>query len=433
MKKFLIIFLSVVIVFSACRKEDAPIFDKSPDERLNEALTKYQTQLASAQYGWKGLIYPKAGGTYTFYFKFNNLNRVQMLSGFDSASAVTIKESSYRLKALQQPSLIFDTYSYLHVLSDPSPDVNGVGGNVGLQSDFEYYFDSSSADTINLVGRVNGSKAVLIRATQAEATAFNNGQLANGLLLNKILTYYKRLTIGSVALDFYFDPNLQTIKWTDNTGNLLDSSRISGYYLTLGGIDLVKPLTAGNQTISRISNVNFISGNQTISCTVNNVAATVSPVVVPLKVDVGAPKRWWQYAIDNGAKYWVTVNGFHVNGVDDAYNLASIPGYEGFSIFFPRFRVSGGVNYDLFSPITNGAIEFGSAFRPPTFTADGRVIFPFLGTLGTVPATGNLQYSNTRNQITDVNGYYLVQTSANTYDMVGARDGKAWITWEWVF
>jgi len=37
--------------------------------------------------------------TYSFYFKFNNANRVVMLSDFDSLSAVTPKESSYRLKA----------------------------------------------------------------------------------------------------------------------------------------------------------------------------------------------------------------------------------------------------------------------------------------------------------------------------------------------
>src|SRR5204862_5715275 len=98
---------------------------------------------------------------------------------------------------LQQPSLLFDTYSYLHVLADPNPDVNGgtVGG--GLFSDFEFYFDSNSADTIQLVGRLNGSKMSLVKATPAEENAYNSGQLAAGLNINKILTYFKRLTIGT--------------------------------------------------------------------------------------------------------------------------------------------------------------------------------------------------------------------------------------------
>jgi hypothetical protein len=32
--------------------------------------------------------------------------------------------------------------------------------------------------------------------------------------------------------------------------------------------------------------------------------------------------------------------------------------------------------------------------------------------------------------MTEPNGYYLVQINADKYDMVSAKDGKAWITWE---
>src|SRR4051812_7329122 len=102
MKNFVVYFLLIATVFSACKKDDEHLFDKSPDQRLNEAIAAYQTKLEGAQYGWKALLYTKGGGIYTFYFKFNNANRVQMLSSFDSTSAVTLKESSYRLKALQQ-------------------------------------------------------------------------------------------------------------------------------------------------------------------------------------------------------------------------------------------------------------------------------------------------------------------------------------------
>lgn len=431
MKKLLILILSAVILFSACRKDDQSVFNKSADQRLNEALTAYQTQLAGAQYGWKGLIYPKGGGIYTFYFKFNNSNRVQMLAGFDSVSAVTLKESSYRLKAVQQPSLLFDTYSYIHLLSDPDPNVNGGDVGAGLQSDFEFYFDSTSADTINLVGRFNGSKARLVRATQAEATAFTSGQLANGLLLNKILTYYKRLTIGSVSLDFNFDPTTRSIKFTDNTGNLLDSSKISEYYLTLGGIELAKPFIAGNQVISRLSNLTFNSATQTISCTVNNVAATVLPVIVPLKVDIAAPRRWWNTAA-TASSYWFSVYGFHVNGVENAYGITSLtssnlPYY--YLVYFPKY----GTTNDLFAPVFLDAaanslsLQYGSAPRFPTYTSDGRAVFTQLGTYGTYPSTGPA--AATRTQLYNNSGYYFIQTSDNTYDMVSAENGKAWISW----
>src|SRR5688500_18012521 len=211
MKRLLIIFFIVTAVVSSCKKDDDPVFDKSPDERLKEKLDEYQAQLSGAQNGWKGLLITNGGNgsTHSFYFKFNNENRVVMLSDFDSLSAVTLKESSYRLKALQQPSLLFDTYSYLHVLSDPDGTVNGGAQGAGLLSEFEFYFDAATSDTIKLIGRFNASKMTLIRATKAEADAFNSGQLAAGLNIlniNKILTYFKRLTIGSQLYDVKIDP-----------------------------------------------------------------------------------------------------------------------------------------------------------------------------------------------------------------------------------
>lgn len=429
MKKFLIIFASVVMIFSACRKDDAPVFDKTPDERLNETLTKYQTQLSGAQYGWKATVYPAAGGIYTFYFKFNNANRVQMLSSFDSSSAVTIRESSYRLKALQQPSLIFDTYSYLHVLSDPNPTVNGQFSNEGFLSDFEYYFDSSSNDTIKLIGRFHGSKAILVKATQAEATAFANGQLANGLLLNKLLTYYKRITIGSLSIDFNFDPITRAIRLPDNQGNLLDSTKISPYYLSLGGITFATPLKVGNQSISSLNNLTYSASTQTLTCTVdNNVTANITEVAVPQKVDAGAPARWWNYAVNNQG-YYGSRNGFHVNGVEDGYKLNSIPGYQ-FLYFEPKaVPYQGNIMLDFLGPVINDSLNYGAVFQPPFFTASGVVVFQYLGRLGTVPSSQLAAYNSTTTKMSDGSGYYLIQTSGLKYDMVSARDGKAWVSW----
>src|SRR4051812_1899435 len=160
MKKTLLYFFWAVLFFSSCKKDDQSVFDKSPDERLNEKLASYQSLLTGAQDGWKAFVTPDSGrsATYNFYFKFNSENKVVMVSEFDSASAVTPKESSYRLKALQQPSLLFDTYSYLHVLSDPDAQNNGGAYAVGLLSDFEFLFLTATTDSINLLGRQHGSR-----------------------------------------------------------------------------------------------------------------------------------------------------------------------------------------------------------------------------------------------------------------------------------
>lgn len=431
MKKIIVVFVLAVAAFAGCKKDDQQLFNKSPDERLQETLTAYQTQLTAAPNGWKGFVYPKSGGVYTFYFKFNDSNRVVMLSSFDSASAVTLKESSYRLKALQQPSLIFDTYSYLHVLADPNPNVNGGALGAGLQSDFEFYFDSSSADTINLVGRFNGSKATLIKATPEEAAGFVNGELGRGFLLNKIPTYYERLTTSAGTFDFHIDPSARTISLPDATGNLLDTLLTTRYYLIFGGIGFTKPLIAGNQNISGINNISYNPSNQTINCTVNNTAATIRNVAVPLKVDVNAPRRWWNAAAADSS-YWISPAGFHANGADNAYRLDTLTSGNlsyYFLIYWPAV-INGN---DLFAPVfinssgDSAALVYGSLPKQPGYTSDGRAVFTNSGiSYGTIPASGG--GANTITQLFNSRGYYFVQTEYG-YDMVSAADGRSWISW----
>src|SRR5215216_4660860 len=157
MRKIILLAFIIAVAFSACRKYDDHIFDKSPDERINEAIASYQSTLTGAANGWKAFIKTDSGkgSTYSFYFKFSTDNRVKMYSDFDSTSAVTPQESSYRLKAQQQPTLIFDTYSYVHVLADPNEgvvladnfvlfaNVNGGPIGQGLLSDFEFIIDNA--------------------------------------------------------------------------------------------------------------------------------------------------------------------------------------------------------------------------------------------------------------------------------------------------
>lgn len=440
MKKLSIIILIIFAFLSSCKKTEKSAFDKSPDERLTETLAAYETQLSGAQNGWKAIIKVDSGkgATYSFYFKFNNANRVVMLSDFDSLSAVTPKESSYRLKALQQPSLIFDTYSYLHVLSDPDPAVNGRNVGSGLLGDFEFYFDSVSTDSIQLVGRIHGSKLTLIPASQAEEAAFNSGGLAAGLDINKILTYFKRLTIGGQSYDVQINPlNRQvTFSWLDTGGSLVTFT--TGYYFTANGIVLTNPLVNGSQTISSLNDITWNQANQTVNLTINGATATITGIVKPLKVDVTAPRRWWQFAISNNNSYWSSFSGFHVNGVDDAFGLRSLTsGTDTYYSLFYWPKVTSG--NDAFGPLFLNAthdtlvLDYVNAPGFPNFTVDGRAIFVNLGDYGPpnfLPYPTSGPAAESKALLYDTNGYYFVQTSATTYDMVSAGNGKAWITWE---
>ena len=278
-----------VFIFSSCKKENTRVFDQTPDERINGALTAYGSALTGSPAGWNATIRTGTGGIYHFHFRFNESNRVFMFADINLQTASTAKESSYRLKDLQTPALIFDTYSYLHMLADPDGSVNGGTNGQGLVSDFEFAFDSLATDSILLTGRVNGTKLTLIKATQQDFDAWQNGAWANVVAfenINKIQNYFKRVNIGGVNYDLKVDPVARTITftWVDGSGNV--QQFITAYNYSSTGVMFVTPFDAGGQTINGFEIVNWNAGNFTLNIKVNGTPATIAGATQPLKVDV---------------------------------------------------------------------------------------------------------------------------------------------------
>ena len=423
--KYLSYLLLVLLAGLWSCKDDNDVFEQTADERVNESLTTYQKELSDAPYGWKGIIYPGGGGVYSFYFKFNDQNRVVMYSDFATESAATPKESSYRLKAMQTPSLIFDTYSYLHVLADPDAAVNGGSYGDGLRSDYEFSFtnDTLNTDNITLTGTKNQSKLILIKATQEEATAYGNGGLAKSLLfgnISKYLTYFKRVTIGGVQYEISVNQTARTITLTWLEGTTVKSFT-TDYYYSSTGVSFITPFVNGSQTINGFTDLTWDATKLSLGLTVSGEKATVVEAAKPLTVDVAAAKRWWNYAADKGS-YWVSETGFTSEGKEDFFGVTTIPNFA-YMLFFPAIASSSGTVYDAFAAYDGNAL-MGPAVVP-TFRTDGRVIFTVIGTYG----TNELLNGKVLDQVEEVNGYYLVQTSDITYDMVSAKDGRTWVTW----
>ena len=430
MKQYSILSLFLVLLFTACKKEETA-FDQSPDERLNEALNKYQSILASSPTGWNATMLAGNGVTYNFHFRFNNANRVFMYADINSEAAATANESSYRLKAMQTPSLIFDTYSYIHVLSDPDASKNGGAYGQGLATDFEFSLDSQVADTVMLTGRKNGTKIKLVRSTPQEFDAWQNGGWAKSMSfenINKIQNYFKRVSIGGVNYEVRVNVGSRTITfiWVDGSGNVQQFTTKYNYSAT--GVVLVTPLATGTETISQIEIVGWDNATSTINVKVNGNASTIAGNARPLAVDLNAPRRWFQQAVNDG-EYWFSQNGFHVNGVDDAFNIKSLDKYY-YLIYWPSYAPG---SNDLFAPVfinaagTSLELLYGAAPRVAQFTTDGRAIFSLLGNYGSYPTTGPAAQS--RAQLLSPQGYYFIQTGQNSYDMVSATDAKAWVSW----
>lgn len=436
MKKSILYFLLFIPGMFACQNNDDSVFEQSADARLSAALASYEKQLTEAPYGWNAIIYPDSGegGSYGFYFKFDGKNRVVMYSDFTETSAKQSKESSYRLDAFQTPVLIFDTYSYLHVLADPNEEVNNGSRGAGLLSDFEFsiYPDSVKTDRIALIGRKNQSRLVLTKATQAQATAYSNGDLAKGVLFNnvsKYLTYFKRVTIAGVTYELTVNQPGRTIKLTWLEGSTVKSFT-TRYYFSSTGLTFLSPLVNGSQTITGFTNVTWNANTSLVGVTANGSTANVVGAAAPLAIDLAAPRRWWETTIESGGE-WRSVKGFHVNGVDDALGVKDLKmGTNPYVIWIYQPGVTS--SYDIFAPVfyVDNAldIDYSYAARTPTFT-NGKIIFreygtstnPVVPTSGPAFETAKLMY--------ETNGYYLIQTSAKTYDMVSAKDGTTWISW----
>lgn len=227
MKKLLYLALVITGFISSCKKDTDPIFD-DPDSRLSAELAKDQAILLSAADGWKATIYPKGGKGFTYYFKFSADGKVTMMSDFNNTAATVPAQSTYRLKALQRPTLIFDTYNYVHLAADPDATISGGGASTatGLASDFEFAFTGSVGDTVKFEGTFNKNPMKMVKLSAAEAQSILDGGLktmidANALYLSSNRYPYIPFSDG-VKGAIAIDANAKTVKL-----NYVDAKEVS--------------------------------------------------------------------------------------------------------------------------------------------------------------------------------------------------------------
>lgn len=428
-------FLLVILAVTGCKKENDRAFDKSPDERANELLSQYQTQLESGTNGWMGYIKTEDGTNYTFYFRFNDKNRVVMYSDFTSESARVGAESSYRLKALQQVSLLFDTYNYIHVLADPDPNVAGGATGSGYGVDFEFYFDNASKDTINLVGRKHSNKLRLVRATAEQEAYLENGTWGNTVFtsnLGNIPNYWKVVVIGGVSYQVKVDPDTRTVtlEWKDASGAAHSFS--TPYYETIGGIVFENVFKASSGDITGFSNISWNSVSSSFTLEAGGQSTSLAGTNTPVYVDRNAPNDFRQASINTDG-YWATYEGFRVNGVDNAYGVTGLTGNATYPIYryfvlWPDYNPG----VDLLAPIYRNAsgslgLVYGAGMVYSQIPSTGAARFTYTYIFGSAPTTG--PYVQTRNQANSASGFYFVKINDGLYDMVSVADSRVWVNW----
>jgi hypothetical protein len=261
MKYITIGILALITIISGCVKKTDNLFSETPDQRLEKVLNAYKDALTGAS-GWKLFVYPEGlqsqdiqVGGLTYYLKFPDSNRVVMVSNFTIEMASVPKESGYRLKATQRPSLIFDTYSYIHAAADPDETVSfspTASGGYGWGSDFDFSFvEVVPADTIRLEGNFNNSDAYMIRASQQEMDEAFGGALADivqatsGYATSNPFLYFPASDNSKIGISFNLF--LYRLNFTYVSGGELITIPVPFSHTTYG-IHFKDPVSVGGYT-----------------------------------------------------------------------------------------------------------------------------------------------------------------------------------------
>ena len=138
MKKILYLFVATLLLFTSCDNEQDPIFDDSPETRINNVLTKYKTTLTKDDGTWIAYYSRSA-----ILMKFNDDNTVEFESTYGDGS--DDKTISYRIGISQVPELVFENHSVFQAIYE---DNRATG-------EYEFLFDEVADDRIDFISKTD--------------------------------------------------------------------------------------------------------------------------------------------------------------------------------------------------------------------------------------------------------------------------------------
>ncbi|WP_313190041.1 DUF4302 domain-containing protein [Sphingobacterium sp.] len=417
--KPLIFSMIICLLLISCKKEFEGV---RPDAKLNQLKDEYAKQLTSSKNGWIGYLYPKGGGSYTFKFTFDDKNRVKSYATIDNIKAGTSDESSYRLAADQVVSLYFDTYSYIHQLSDPDEQKSGGLRGGGLISDFEFSIIETSTDTIKLVGNHNESDLILIRAKENEGDDYiKKAFILNEKVdeINQLSHYYKTLKINNKDYGVIFNPESKNIAFYYEENSNFKSFKTE-YAVNDKGIYLKDPFNAGGFAVKGFENFIIDKTNNKASAQLNgSVNIDITNQDKPISIDKDAPRR--MYLIN---KRYSSAFGFTIAGKKDALGIRSFPSFN-FLLYIPRMYID---PFDALFIIFLDEYNLGPVFTT-LYNNQGILSFKvFRDMAGQSFGPEFEEIVKNQNQIWfDPQGFYVFETGDEQFDFVSVKDSRVWI------
>lgn len=188
MKKILNLF-AICLVSASCTKDSfVSDFDQKPEERMAASINEITTTLTTGANGWVATLPTSAGGAYGFYMKFEPSQEVAMYADLNSTTSTVQGKSTFRVKGGLGAELVFDTYSYLSMLTDPNSSVYGGTTGSGHKSDVEFTYVRSTADSIFFIGKNYRQTLTMVKATAAQKTAYLAGDLKKNI--DKLIAFF---------------------------------------------------------------------------------------------------------------------------------------------------------------------------------------------------------------------------------------------------
>jgi len=202
MKKIFTIFFASLVLFSSCTKEDDPVFDKTPEERLRGTLSEYKTKLTNEDGLWITYYYGNA-----ILMKFSQDNTVEFQSTFNGG--LDDRTITYRVGASQVPELIFENHSVFHAIYEQNLN----------EAEYEFLFDKIHDNQIDFISKTdlgaNKTKLSFFKATSEDLVAYEKMNKNFGEM-----SFFKTLLIEGTDFnaDFINFPGEVTLKFTNTEG-----------------------------------------------------------------------------------------------------------------------------------------------------------------------------------------------------------------------
>jgi hypothetical protein len=266
MKKIYYYLLLVLplLTLQSCLHQEEDLFDKSPSERMQEAITEYSNLLKANADGWVFEYYPEPTqslGGYNYIVKFDGS---QVTTYFELAGSQDSETSLYQIIPRSGPVLTFDTYNFfMHFFAEPSVDLYQ-----GYQGDYEFIIMGTSADEseVYLKGTRTGNKMTLRK-------------LPSGETASSYIEKIEQTINKTAAAKYLMHMNGTDIECTMTNRNITyndaDGTQSLPFCYTSDGIRLYKPLVVGNDSI-----YSFKAEEAELVSTTGNV--TIEYVYMPL-------------------------------------------------------------------------------------------------------------------------------------------------------